>query len=128
MSLARGSSLAEVPTRHLTAPGRRRYERGVRRVARRRSLASASRRSRAHSAAVGDRRSSAQASRWRSMGTWASQQDTEQKTSAVRGRLHVDTLHAQYVLTNGSSFLQVEQRFHDDRSASNPILRPRVHA
>jgi len=73
------------------------HEREPRRArsARRRSFASASRRCRAHSAAVGDRFSSAQASRWRSMGTCASQQETEQKTRAVRGRLHVDTLHAQ---------------------------------
>ena len=43
-----------------------------------------------------------------------SQQGTEQKTSAVRGRLQVDTLHAQYKLANGSSFLQLEQRFQND--------------
>ena len=61
------------------------------------------------------------------MGTCASQQETEQKASAVRARLHVDTLHTQYVLTNGSSFLQVEHRFQNDRSASIPIRRPRVH-
>lgn len=85
---------------------------------RRRSFAFASRCCRAHSAAVGDRRSSAQASRWRSMGTWASQQETEQKARAVRGRLQVDTLHTQWVLTNGSSFLQVEHRFQNDSSAS----------
>jgi hypothetical protein len=30
-------------------------------------------------------------------------------------------LHAQYVPTNGSSFLQVEHRFQDDRSAPIPI-------
>lgn len=62
------------------------------------------------------------------MGTCASQHETEQKTSAVRGRLQVDTLHAQYVLTNGSSFLQVEHRFQDDGSAPIPISRSRVHA
>jgi len=62
------------------------------------------------------------------MGTCASQQETEQKASAVRERLQVDTLHAQYVLTNGSSFLQVEHRFQNDRSAPIPIPRPRVHA
>jgi hypothetical protein len=55
------------------------------------------------------------------MGTCASQQETEQKASAVRERLQVDTLHAQYVPTNGSSFLQVEHRFQDDRSAPIPI-------
>jgi len=43
-----------------------------------------------------------------------SQQGTEQNASAVRGRLHVDTLHAQYELANGSSFLQLEQRFQND--------------
>jgi hypothetical protein len=58
--------------------------------------------------AVGERRSSAHASRWRSIGTCASQHGTEQKTRAVRGRLHVDTLQAQYVAMNGSSFLQLE--------------------
>ncbi len=59
------------------------------------------------------------------MGTCASQQETEQKARAVRGRLQVDTLHAQYALTNGSSCLQVEHRFH--HSAPIPIPRPRVH-
>jgi len=62
------------------------------------------------------------------MGTCASQQDTEQKASAVRGRLHVDTLHAQYVLTNGSSFLQVEHRFQNDASGPITTLCSRVHA
>ena len=62
------------------------------------------------------------------MGTCASQQDTEQKARAVRERLQVDTLHAQYVLTNGSSFLQVEHRFQNDPSAPIWIPRPRVHA
>jgi hypothetical protein len=61
------------------------------------------------------------------VGTCASQQETEQKTRAVRERLQVDTLHAQYVPTNGSSFLQVEHRIQNDRSAPTPILRPRVH-
>ena len=51
-----------------------------------------------------------------------SQQGTEQNASAVRGRLHVDTLHAQYELANGSSFLQLEQRFQNDRSAIIPTL------
>ena len=51
-----------------------------------------------------------------------SQQGTEQNASAVRGRLHVDTLHAQYELANGSSFLQLEQRFQNDRSALIPTL------
>ena len=51
------------------------------------------------------------------MGTCASQQDTEQNTRAVRGRLQVDTLHAQYVPANGSSFLQVEHRLQNDASA-----------
>src|SRR5438445_5198952 len=58
------------------------------------------------------------------MGTCASQQDTEQKTRATRGRLQVDTLHAQYVLTNGSSALQVEHRFQNDASAPISIPRP----
>jgi len=59
------------------------------------------------------------------MGTCASQQETEQKASAVRERLQVDTLHAQYALTNGSSLLQVEHRFqNNDRSA--PISTPRT--
>ncbi len=52
------------------------------------------------------------------MGTCASQQDTEQNTRAVRGRLQVDTLQAQYMPANGSSFLQVEHRFQNDASAS----------
>ena len=52
------------------------------------------------------------------MGTCASQQGTEQNTRAVRGRLQVDTLQAQYVPANGSSFLQVEHRFQNDASAS----------
>jgi len=86
------------------------------RSARRRSFAAASRCCRAHSAAVGERCSSAQASRWRSIGTWASQQGTEQNTSAARERLHVDTLQAQYVAANGSSFLQVEHRFQKEAS------------
>jgi len=62
------------------------------------------------------------------MGTCASQQDTEQKASAVRERLQVDTLHAQYVLTNGSSFLQVEHRFQNGASGPITILCSRVHA
>ena len=60
------------------------------------------------------------------MGTCASQQETEQKASAVRERLQVDTLHAQYALTNGSSFLQVEHRFQDDGSAPIPIHAGRL--
>ncbi len=51
------------------------------------------------------------------MGTCASQHGTEQKTSGARERLQVDTLHAQYTVTNGSSFLQVEHRFQNDPSA-----------
>jgi hypothetical protein len=51
-----------------------------------------------------------------------SQQETEQKTNAVRERLQVDTLHAQYGLANGSSFLQLEQRFQNDGSALIPTL------
>lgn len=62
------------------------------------------------------------------MGTCASQQETEQKASAVRGRPQVDTLQAQYVLTNGSSFLQVEHRFQNDPSAPIAIRRARQHA
>src|SRR2546426_1969076 len=58
------------------------------------------------------------------MGTCASQQGTEQKTRATRERLQVDTLHAQYVLTNGSSALQVEHRFQNDASAPISIPRP----
>ena len=54
------------------------------------------------------------------MGTCASQQETEQNTSAVRGRLQVDTLQAQYGLANGISCLHVLQRFHD---AGVPIKR-----
>jgi hypothetical protein len=61
------------------------------------------------------------------MGTCASQQFTEQNTRAVRARLHVDTLHAQYVLRKPSSFLQVEHRLQNDPSASIPIPGPRVH-
>ena len=57
------------------------------------------------------------------MGTCMSQQGTEQKTSAVRGRLHVDTLHAQYGLVNASSLLQLEQRFQNDGSALIPSGR-----
>jgi hypothetical protein len=56
-----------------------------------------------------------------------SQQGTEQNASAVRGRLHVDTLHAQYELANGSSFLQLEQRFQNDRSALILTLACVVH-
>ncbi len=52
------------------------------------------------------------------MGTCASQQDTEQNTRAVRGRLQVDTLQAQYMPANGSSVLQLEHRFQNDASAS----------
>ena len=52
------------------------------------------------------------------MGTCASQQDTEQNTRAVRGRLQVDTLQAQYMLANGSSVLQLEHRFQNGASAS----------
>ena len=51
------------------------------------------------------------------MGTCASQHGTEQKTNGARERLQVDTLHAQYTVTNGSSFLQVEHRFQNDPSA-----------
>ncbi len=61
------------------------------------------------------------------MGTCASQHETEQKASAVRGRLQVDTLHAQYVVTNGSSCLQLEHRFQNDCSAPIPVPRRRVH-
>jgi hypothetical protein len=52
-----------------------------------------------------------------------SQQGTEQKTSAVRGRLHVDTLHAQYALAHGSSFLQLEHRLQNDGSLSGATRR-----
>ena len=55
---------------------------------RRRSFAATSRCCRAHSASVGERCSSAHDSRCRSIGTCASQQSTEQNTSAVRERLH----------------------------------------
>ena len=58
-------------------------------------------------------RSSAQVSRWRTTDRCASQQLTVQKTSPVRLRLHVDTLHTQYVAPNAIGFLhelQVRQR------------------
>ena len=45
------------------------------------------------------------------MGTCASQQPTEQNARPVRGRLHVDTLHTQYAVTNAISRLQVLHRF-----------------
>ena len=61
------------------------------------------------------------------MGTCASQQETEQNTSAVRGRLQVDTLHAQYMAANASSFLQVEQRFQLAPSAPIPTSRTFSH-
>jgi hypothetical protein len=61
------------------------------------------------------------------MGTCASQQETEQKASAVRGRLHVDTLHTQYVLTNGKPFLQVEHDFQNCPSAPIGIYRVERH-
>ncbi|MBK7534156.1 MAG: hypothetical protein IPI49_02070 [Myxococcales bacterium] len=48
-----------------------------------------------HCARVGLRASTAQASRWRSVATWLSQQATEQNTSRVRFRLQVDTLQTQ---------------------------------
>ena len=121
--LARGADERgiEVETGEGHASGRAgsvsQLERRRARSARRRSFRSASRRSRAQSAALGDRCSSAQASRWRSMGTCASQQGTEQNTSAVCGRLQVDTLQAQYGPANGSSFLQVEHRFQNEASA-----------
>lgn len=54
------------------------------------------------------------------MGTCASQHETEQNAKAVRGRLQVDTLQAQYIATNGSSFLHVEHRFQLDPSAPIP--------
>ena len=57
------------------------------------------------------------------MGTWASQQGTEQNASAVRGRLHVETLQAQYGLANGISCLQVLQRFHEDPAAIRTAAR-----
>jgi len=41
---------------------------------------------------VGARASIAQASRWRSVGRWISQQSTEQKAIVVRARLQVETL------------------------------------
>src|SRR5262245_27141934 len=44
---------------------------------------------------VGARASTAHESRWRRIATWLSQQATEQNTSLVRLRLHVDTLHTQ---------------------------------
>src|SRR5947207_1448815 len=43
---------------------------------------------------------SAHASRWRIMGTCASQHDTEQKNNPVRLRLQVDTLQRKYALEN----------------------------
>jgi hypothetical protein len=61
------------------------------------------------------------------MGTCASQHETEQNTSAVRGRLQVDTLHAQYVPANGSSFLQLEHRFQNGPSAPIGMPCARVH-
>ncbi|HBZ68953.1 MAG TPA: hypothetical protein DEP35_04080 [Deltaproteobacteria bacterium] len=49
----------------------------------------------AHSSRVGADFSSAQDSRWRITGTCASQHETLQNTSPVRGRLQVDTLQIQ---------------------------------
>jgi hypothetical protein len=49
----------------------------------------------AASGTFGARFSTAQATRWRSVGRWISQQSTEQKTSAVRARLQVETLQTQ---------------------------------
>ena len=46
---------------------------------------------------AGARSSTAHDSRWRTSERWASQQETEQKRSAVRGRLQVDTLHRHQV-------------------------------
>jgi hypothetical protein len=45
-------------------------------------------------------------------GRCASQHDVEQNTSPVRLRLHVETLHTQYVAWNPISRLQLEQRRH----------------
>ena len=55
------------------------------------------------------------------MGTCASQQGTEQNARAVRARLQVDTLQAQYSPANGSSFLHVEHRFQNDASPAIAI-------
>jgi hypothetical protein len=49
----------------------------------------------AASPGLGERASTAQASRWRRIGTCESQQVTEQKLSSVRTRLHVETLQVQ---------------------------------
>jgi len=61
------------------------------------------------------------------MDTCASQHETEQNTRAVRGRLQVETLQAQYVAANGSSFLHVEHRFQNGTSALIAIPRGCVH-
>lgn len=45
------------------------------------------------------------------MGKCTSQQATEQNTRPVRLRVHVDTLHTQWIVEKSISFLQLLQRF-----------------
>jgi len=51
--------------------------------------------------------STAQASRWRMVGKWASQHDTVQKNVGMRLPLHVETLHTQYVALYAIGSLQL---------------------
>ena len=99
----------------------RRRQRDVRR----RSFDALSRCWRVQAAAVGDRRSSAHASRWRSIGTCASQQSTEQNASGARTRLQVDTLQAQYMASKGNGFLHVEHGFQKVRASPAPGVSTR---
>ena len=66
--------------------------------------------------------SSAQASRWFAPGRCTSQQVTVQKTSPVRLRLQVETLHVQYIAPNAMGFLQALHRRHRPSSATGPLL------
>ena len=75
-------------------------------------------RSCAVSSRVGARASTAHASRWRSVATWESQQETEQNTSRVRSRLQVDTLHTQWVAPNGMGFRHALHRYQTSSSRS----------
>ena len=72
----------------------------------------------AHWAAVGERLSSAQDSRCRSSGTWASQHETLQKARPVRLRLQVETLQVQYFAPSAMGFLQALHRRHCPSSAT----------
>jgi hypothetical protein len=52
------------------------------------------------------------------MGTWASQQSTEQNANPVPLRLHVETLHAKCGARKPIGFLQVLQRFQIESSVA----------